>query len=141
MPTLEAIHWGPASKAKPKQLVVLCHGLGADAYDLIDLAPAIAIAGGMLANERGMLLRARDHEGFGRVKKDKRSEERQHAKSRGPAQQRDPVASVPEYIDPRECLCEKLLHRRHHQISVPIFPPVRGPLQYIFDKGHVFYMR
>jgi phospholipase/carboxylesterase len=40
MPTLEAIHWGPASKAKPKQLVVLCHGLGADAFDLIDLGPA-----------------------------------------------------------------------------------------------------
>jgi phospholipase/carboxylesterase len=40
MHTLEAIHWGPASKAKPKQLVVLCHGLGADAFDLIDLAPS-----------------------------------------------------------------------------------------------------
>ncbi len=40
MPTLEAIHWGPASKAKPKQLVVLCHGLGADAFDLIDIAPS-----------------------------------------------------------------------------------------------------
>jgi len=40
MPTLEAIHWGPASKATPKQLVVLCHGLGADAFDLIDLAPS-----------------------------------------------------------------------------------------------------
>ena len=40
MPTLEAIHWGPASKAAPRQLVVLCHGLGADAFDLIDLAPA-----------------------------------------------------------------------------------------------------
>jgi len=40
MQTLEAIHWGPASKAKPKQLVVLCHGLGADAFDLIDLAPS-----------------------------------------------------------------------------------------------------
>jgi phospholipase/carboxylesterase len=37
---LEAVHWGPASKATPKQLVVLCHGLGADAYDLIDLAPS-----------------------------------------------------------------------------------------------------
>jgi phospholipase/carboxylesterase len=37
---LEAIYWGPASKATPRQLVVLCHGLGADAYDLIDLAPA-----------------------------------------------------------------------------------------------------
>ncbi len=40
MPTLEAIHWGPASKTTPRQLVILCHGLGADAYDLIDLAPA-----------------------------------------------------------------------------------------------------
>jgi phospholipase/carboxylesterase len=41
---LEAVHWGPASKATPKQLVVLCHGLGADAYDLIDLAPTWADA-------------------------------------------------------------------------------------------------
>ena len=40
MPTLDVIHWGPASKAKPRQLVILCHGLGADAYDLIDLAPS-----------------------------------------------------------------------------------------------------
>ncbi|HBK05330.1 MAG TPA: phospholipase [Acetobacteraceae bacterium] len=40
MPTLDAIYFGPASKAKPKQLVVLCHGLGADAYDLIDLGHA-----------------------------------------------------------------------------------------------------
>ncbi|HEY4043916.1 MAG TPA: prolyl oligopeptidase family serine peptidase [Rhodopila sp.] len=40
MPTLEAVHWGPASKAKPRQLVVLSHGLGADAFDLIDLAPS-----------------------------------------------------------------------------------------------------
>ena len=40
MPSLDAIHFGPASKAKPKQLVVLCHGLGADAYDLIDLGHA-----------------------------------------------------------------------------------------------------
>ncbi|MSP01821.1 MAG: phospholipase [Acetobacteraceae bacterium] len=39
---LEAVHWGPASKGTPKQLVVLCHGLGADAYDLIDLAPSWA---------------------------------------------------------------------------------------------------
>ena len=40
MATLESIPWGPASKAEAKQIVVLCHGLGADAYDLIDLAPA-----------------------------------------------------------------------------------------------------
>jgi phospholipase/carboxylesterase len=39
MAVLDAIHWGPASKAAPKQLVVLCHGLGADAYDPIDIAP------------------------------------------------------------------------------------------------------
>ena len=39
MAVLDAIHWGPASKATPKQLVVLCHGLGADAHDLIDIAP------------------------------------------------------------------------------------------------------
>lgn len=35
---LEALYWGPAAKGTPRQLVVLCHGLGADAYDLIDLA-------------------------------------------------------------------------------------------------------
>lgn len=44
MPTLEALHFGPASKATPKQLVVLCHGLGADAHDLIDLGHAWAPA-------------------------------------------------------------------------------------------------
>ena len=37
---LRAVHWGPASKGTPHQLVVLCHGLGADAYDLIDLGPS-----------------------------------------------------------------------------------------------------
>ena len=37
---LNALHWGPASKNTPTQLVVLCHGLGADSHDLIDLAPA-----------------------------------------------------------------------------------------------------
>src|SRR6201996_2188513 len=40
MPTLDAVHWGPASKGAVRQLVVLCHGLGADAFDLIDLAPS-----------------------------------------------------------------------------------------------------
>ncbi len=34
MPTLDAIHFGPASKETPKQLIVLCHGLSADAYDV-----------------------------------------------------------------------------------------------------------
>ena len=41
---LNAVHWGPASKGEPKELVVLCHGLGADGFDLIDLAPAWADA-------------------------------------------------------------------------------------------------
>ncbi len=40
MAGLDGPRWGPASKAAPKQLVVLCHGLGADGHDLIDLAPA-----------------------------------------------------------------------------------------------------
>lgn len=31
--------WGPADGGAPRQLVVLCHGLGADGHDLIDLAP------------------------------------------------------------------------------------------------------
>lgn len=41
---LDGPRWGPASKASPKQLVVLCHGLGADGHDLIDLAPTWAHA-------------------------------------------------------------------------------------------------
>jgi phospholipase/carboxylesterase len=31
--------WGPADKGAPRQLVILCHGVGADGHDLIDLAP------------------------------------------------------------------------------------------------------
>jgi phospholipase/carboxylesterase len=44
MAELDGPRWGPASKATPKQLVVLCHGLGADGHDLIDLAPSWAHA-------------------------------------------------------------------------------------------------
>jgi phospholipase/carboxylesterase len=44
MPQLDGPRWGPASGGTPKQLVVLCHGLGADGYDLIDLAPTWAHA-------------------------------------------------------------------------------------------------
>ena len=40
MAELDGPRWGPASKARPRQLVVLCHGLGADGHDLIDLAPS-----------------------------------------------------------------------------------------------------
>jgi phospholipase/carboxylesterase len=39
MAGLDGPRWGPASKATAKQLVALCHGLGADGHDLIDLAP------------------------------------------------------------------------------------------------------
>lgn len=40
---LEGLRWGPLS-GPARQLVVLCHGVGADAHDLIDLAPAWAQA-------------------------------------------------------------------------------------------------
>ena len=39
MAELDGPRWGPASKGRPKQLVVLCLGLGADGQDRIDLAP------------------------------------------------------------------------------------------------------
>ncbi len=44
MAELDGVRWGPVSKGTPRQLVVLCHGLGADAHDLIDLAPSWAHA-------------------------------------------------------------------------------------------------
>jgi phospholipase/carboxylesterase len=44
MAELDGVRWGPVSKGRPRQLVVLCHGLGADAHDLIDLAPSWAHA-------------------------------------------------------------------------------------------------
>lgn len=39
MAGLTGLRWGPASKGAARQLVVLCHGVGADSHDLIDLAP------------------------------------------------------------------------------------------------------
>lgn len=39
MSKLSGPTWGPASKRAPKQLVILCHGVGTDGNDLIDLAP------------------------------------------------------------------------------------------------------
>jgi phospholipase/carboxylesterase len=39
MPQLGALYWGPAAQGTPKQLVVLCHGIGADRHDLVGLAP------------------------------------------------------------------------------------------------------
>ncbi len=44
MAELDGVRWGPASTATPQQLVILCHGVGADAHDLIDLAPSWAHA-------------------------------------------------------------------------------------------------
>ncbi|MDE2197412.1 MAG: prolyl oligopeptidase family serine peptidase [Rhodospirillales bacterium] len=44
MPELDGPRWGPADKSRPAQLVVLCHGVGADGHDLIDLAPRWGIA-------------------------------------------------------------------------------------------------
>ena len=42
MITLDGPRFGPRSGGAAKQLVVLCHGLGADGQDLIDLAPTWA---------------------------------------------------------------------------------------------------
>ena len=44
MAGLTGLRWGPASKGPARQLVVLCHGVGADSHDLIDLAPTWAHA-------------------------------------------------------------------------------------------------
>ncbi len=40
MATLDGPRWGPPEGRRARQLVVLCHGVGADGHDLIDLAPA-----------------------------------------------------------------------------------------------------
>ncbi len=39
MSILTGPSWGPYSKNPPKQLIILCHGVGADGADLIGLAP------------------------------------------------------------------------------------------------------
>lgn len=39
MTDLDGPRWGPKSGNKASALVVICHGLGADGFDLIDLAP------------------------------------------------------------------------------------------------------
>ncbi len=39
MAILEGPVWGPKSRGTVKQIVVLCHGVGADGNDLIDIAP------------------------------------------------------------------------------------------------------
>src|SRR4051812_29081464 len=44
MELLNVLRWGPASGGPARQLVVLCHGVGADAHDLIDFASAWAHA-------------------------------------------------------------------------------------------------
>jgi phospholipase/carboxylesterase len=44
MEELDGPRYGPASGGAPRQLVVICHGVGADGHDLIDLAPTWARA-------------------------------------------------------------------------------------------------
>jgi len=39
IPPLDGPRWGPKSGGRARQLVVICHGVGADGHDLIDLAP------------------------------------------------------------------------------------------------------
>jgi phospholipase/carboxylesterase len=43
-PMLDGPRWGPRDPGPARQLVVLCHGLGADGHDLIDLGPHWATA-------------------------------------------------------------------------------------------------
>ncbi len=44
MPELDGPRFDPLSGEAPRQLVVLCHGVGADGHDLIALAPALSPA-------------------------------------------------------------------------------------------------
>jgi phospholipase/carboxylesterase len=44
MRELDGPRWGPKSRGVARQLVVLCHGLGANGHDLIDLGPVWADA-------------------------------------------------------------------------------------------------
>jgi phospholipase/carboxylesterase len=44
MAALQALRWGPADGGAAQQLVVLCHGVGANGQDLIDIAPHWAAA-------------------------------------------------------------------------------------------------
>ena len=44
MPDLDGPRFGPQAPGPARQLVVLCHGVGADGHDLIDLAPHWAAA-------------------------------------------------------------------------------------------------
>src|SRR3954447_16148957 len=39
MTELNGTRWGPAARGKRRQLIVLCHGVGANGDDLIELAP------------------------------------------------------------------------------------------------------
>ncbi len=39
MAPLQTLRWGPPDGGPAQQLVVLCHGVGADGHDLIDLGP------------------------------------------------------------------------------------------------------
>ncbi len=44
MADLQAVRWGPAAGGAARQLVVLCHGVGANGRDLIGLAPQCGAA-------------------------------------------------------------------------------------------------
>jgi len=44
VPNLDGPRFGPKAAGPAQQLVILCHGVGADGHDLIDLAPAWAAA-------------------------------------------------------------------------------------------------
>jgi phospholipase/carboxylesterase len=44
MDRMDGPRWGPAAGGTPRRLVVICHGVGADGHDLIDLAPSFGHA-------------------------------------------------------------------------------------------------
>ena len=44
MQNLTGPEWGPASKATPRQLVVMCHGMGGSGKDMIHFAPTLGAA-------------------------------------------------------------------------------------------------
>ncbi len=61
MAELDGPRWGPRDQGPPKQLVVLCHGVGADGHDLIDLAPHWADGGARRRLRRARCARALRH--------------------------------------------------------------------------------
>ena len=90
---LDGPRWGPR-KGRAEQLVVLCHGVGADGHDLIDLAPtwAAALPAGRLRRpRRARALRGRA--GRPAMVRALRTARRRHGCRRGARHRRGSTAS------------------------------------------------